>query len=142
MSSLKEPCIILAASGMVIPGTMSYRLAQNFLFESKSAIFTIGYMDENSPGYQIANAKKGDVIRLQKDSEEIKVSCTLKKFRFSAHSKTGKSFFRLCMHCVQRMLFWFMVKPESIDWLGAHILRWDKTIKVYTAVKGKTITIE
>lgn len=126
---------------MVIPGTMSYRLAQNFLFDSKSAIFTIGYMDENSPGYQIANAQKGDVIRLQKDSEEIKVSCTLKKFRFSAHAKREELL--SVVHALRpKNVILVHGEPESIDWLGANILRWDKTIKVYTAVKGKTITIE
>ena len=136
----KEPCIILAASGMVIPGTMSYKLAERFLRRKNSAVFTIGYMDENSPGYRIANAATGNTIRLQDTSEEIKILCTVKKFRFSAHAKREE-----LLSIVQSLQPTNVIlghgEPDSINWLGAGILRHNKNIKVYSAVKGKRTLI-
>ena len=51
----KNPCIVLAPSGMMIEGTASFKLARHWLKQSKSAIFTVGYMEENTPGYVFAN---------------------------------------------------------------------------------------
>ena len=77
---------MLAPSGMMIEGTASYNLARRWLRQNNSAIFTVGYMEENTPGYKFANSKKGDKIKLNEfDEEEVK--CTIEQFRFSSHSK-------------------------------------------------------
>ncbi|MCK7527288.1 MAG: hypothetical protein MZV64_61625 [Ignavibacteriales bacterium] len=55
----KSPCIVVASSGMMIEGTASFNLSKRWIKQSNSAIFIVGYMDESTPGYKIANAVKG-----------------------------------------------------------------------------------
>jgi cleavage and polyadenylation specificity factor subunit 3 len=135
----KTPCIVLASSGMMIEGTASYRLAKKWIKQKNSAIFTVGYMEESTPGYKFANAVKGEKIKFSEYEEEI--NCTIKKFRFTAHSKRED-----LIEIVARL------KPESvilihgdagaIDWVGANILRKFKGIKVYKAEIGNELILQ
>ena len=83
----KHPCIVLASSGMMIKGTSSFNFAKRWLKQKDSAIFTVGYMAEDTPGYIIANSERGDKIQLTGFDEPIEVNCTIKNFKFSAHAR-------------------------------------------------------
>ena len=133
------PSIVLASSGMMVESTLSYTLAKRWLRQKNSAIFTVGYMDEDTPGYIIANSVRGNKIKLSKDEKEAAIECIIKNFRFSAHSKREK-----LIEIVNRL------KPENIvlvhgdleaiKWIGAAILRLNKGIKVHSATIGKKIS--
>jgi Cft2 family RNA processing exonuclease len=137
---LKQPCIVLAASGMVLPGTASFKLAPKWLAQKGAAIFTVGYMDPDSPGYIIANSKTGDKIQLTPSSREITVRCSIEKFSFPSHA-------------LRELLLKFIVdmRPKNIilthgdyqsqDYIGHKLLTTMKGIKLYSAVKGKQISI-
>ncbi len=137
-SFFKNPCIVLAPSGMMIEGTASYNLARHWLKQSKSAIFTVGYMEENTPGFIYANAAKGDKIKLPGTETFEEVKCTIEQFRFSAHSRREE-----LLGIVKKL------RPEivclihgdlpAIDWIGASILKNFKGIKVHQAEIGKEI---
>jgi len=136
----KEPCIVIASSGMMIEGTASYRLALKWIKQTGSAIFTVGYMEESTPGYKFANAIKGGKIRLSEYGKEEEVKCSIKKFRFPSHSKREE-----LLEIVKRL------KPDkaiivhgnlpAIDWMGNSILKELKNIKVHAAEIGKEIVI-
>jgi cleavage and polyadenylation specificity factor subunit 3 len=136
----KSPCIVLASSGMMLEGTASYKLAKSWIKQKNSAIFTVGYMDESTPGYKFANAATGEKIKLSDYENEEEINCTIKKFRFTAHSKRED-----LIEIVRRL------KPENvilvhgdidaIDWIGASILKEFKGIKVYKAEVGKEIIL-
>jgi Cft2 family RNA processing exonuclease len=133
----KNPCIVLAPSGMMIEGTASYNLARRWLRQNNSAIFTVGYMEENTPGYKFANSKKGDKIKLNEfDEEEVK--CTIEQFRFSSHSKREE-----LLTIVKKLKPVRVVlvhgDPVGIDWIGASILKEFRNIKVFRAEPGKEI---
>ncbi len=83
----KGKSIVLATSGMMIEDTKSFRLAEDFLKNSKCGIFSVGYMDPDTPGYRVSNAKTGDEIEFKKGKPPVKVMCSIDKFRFSAHAK-------------------------------------------------------
>ncbi len=51
----RSPCIVLAASGMVVERTTSFGLTKRWLQQKGSAIFTVGYMDPNTPGYRLVS---------------------------------------------------------------------------------------
>lgn len=132
----KRPCIVLAASGMVIEGTPSYKFAKQWLAQKNSAIFTVGYMEESTPGYVLANANKGDKIKLTPFMEPAEVKCSIKNFRFSAHAKR-EGLLQIVEKTNPQKIILVHGDPGSIDWVGAAILKKDKSKIVYAAELGK-----
>lgn len=134
----RSPCVVLASSGMIIERTASYKFAKRWLQETKSAIFTVGYMDSQTPGYQIANSKKGMRIKLSEFGEEKEVQCEIKQFRFSAHSKRGD-----LLKIVERLnpskVILVHGDPQALDWMGANILKQNPAVKLFVAEKARKI---
>ncbi|MCH9029685.1 MAG: MBL fold metallo-hydrolase [Bacteroidetes bacterium] len=134
----KYPSIIIASSGMMIESTVSFKLAKRWLTQHGSAIFTVGYMDKETPGYKVAKARKGDNIILTDTEKEVKVQCDINNFNFSAHSKREE-----LLEIVKRLnpdnVVLVHGNPEAIDWMGASIIKMNKAIKVYTAGRGKEL---
>jgi len=86
---LSAPSIILVSSGMMTPGTMSYKLANAMLEDPHHGIFFVGYVSPEMPGFQILNSKPGDTLQLDPEgpeNAELTVRCRIEKFHFSAHS--------------------------------------------------------
>lgn len=132
------PCIVLASSGMVIEKTASYKFALKWLKQNNSAIFTVGYMDPQTPGFQIANARKGDKIKLTEFAEEQEVKCEIQQFRFSAHSKREDLLKIIELLNPSNVILVHGDEP-AIDWMGANILMQNPAVKLFAAVKGRTI---
>lgn len=133
-----SPCIVLASSGMVIEKTASYKFAQQWLKQSKSAIFTVGYMDSQTPGYQIANARKGDKIKLSEFFEEEEVKCEVQHFRFSAHSKR-EDLLQIVELLNPSTVILVHGDVPAIDWMGANILKQNPAVKLFAVEKGREI---
>ncbi len=134
----KNPCIVLAPSGMMMEGTASYNLARRWIKQSNSAIFTVGYMEESTPGFMFTNAVKGDKININNTIEEVK--CTIDQFRFSAHSKR-EELLDIVNRLNPKTIILVHGDPQSIDWMGASILKKYKSIKLYQAELGKKIIL-
>lgn len=135
----KFPSIVLASSGMMVETTLSYTLAKRWLRQKNSAIVTVGYMDEDTSGYRVANTRKGDILKLSNEEKEIEVKCEIMNFRFSAHSKREE-----IIDIVKRLKPENVVlvhgDSEAINWVGASIIRQNKEIKVHSATVGKKIS--
>jgi Cft2 family RNA processing exonuclease len=135
----KEPCIILASSGMMLPGTLSYKLALRWLRQKNAAIFTVGYMDKSTPGYKIANTSKGGKIKIGNRKEET-VECTIKNFRFSSHANRD-GLQKIVDKLKPSTVILVHGEPEAIDWMGSVILKKVKGIKVFKGETGKEIIL-
>ncbi len=136
----KNPCIVLASSGMMLEGTASYKLAKRWINQKDSAIFTVGYMEENTPGYRIANALQNSKIHFSEFGKPVEVKCAIENFRFSAHSKR-EELLNIVKKLKPKKVILVHGDPESIDWMGSSILREFKNIKLYGAENGKEIEI-
>ena len=136
----KTPSIILASSGMMLEETISFQLAKRWLAQSKSGIFTVGYMEESTPGYKFAKALKGNKIKLTKYSEPIEVKCSIKNFRFSAHAKRD-GLMEIVMKLNPNNVILVHGDSPAIDWVGAAILKNYKRTRVFKAEKGREITL-
>lgn len=136
----KQPCIVLASSGMMIRGTASFNLARTWLNRKHSAIFTVGYMDPETPGYIIANAKRGDKIQLTEFSEQKEVKCEIKNFRFSAHARR-EDLISIVKTLKPENIILVHGDSEAIDWIGATILKKFSKVRVLAAVQGKEILL-
>lgn len=136
----KEPCIVVASSGMMIEGTASFNLAKNWLKKKNAAIFIVGYMDKNTPGYIISNAKIGDKIKLTELSEPQTVNCSIKHFKFSAHSNR-EGLIEIVRKLKPEKVVLIHGDQEAISWIGNEILKNFRGIKVFKAELGKEIEI-
>ena len=136
----KSPCIVLASSGMMIEGTASYNLAKRWIKQKKSAIFTVGYMEKSTPGYKFANTTKGEKIKLSESEQEEEIKCTIKKFRFTAHSKR-EDLLEIVNRLKPANVILIHGDDVAIDWIGSSILNQFNGIKVYRAEVGKEILL-
>jgi cleavage and polyadenylation specificity factor subunit 3 len=137
----KFPSIVLASSGMIIESTISFNLAKRWLRQNGSAIFTVGYMDESTPGYNIARAKKGNKLQLTESDKKREVRCDIKNFSFSAHSKR-EELINIIEKLKPENLILVHGDEKAIDWMGSTILKKHKGIKVYAASPGKEILFD
>lgn len=136
----KNPSIVLAPSGMVIEGTLSYKLMQDWLQQDNFAVFIVGYMDPESPGYKIASSRKGDKIILKVDNEPIEIKCSIKKYRFSAHAKREELLDIVGITNPKRVIL-IHGDNDGINWMGYNILKKYPHIKVHKAEVGKMINL-
>ena len=136
----KSPCIVVASSGMMVEGTASYNLSKHWLKRSSSAIFIVGYMDESTPGYKIANAVKGGKIKLTEFSEEEIVRCAIERFKFSAHSRR-EGLIEIVRRLKPEKVILVHGDENAISWVGNQILKEFKDIKVYQAEIGRAIEV-
>jgi Cft2 family RNA processing exonuclease len=136
----KYPCIVVVSSGMMIEGTASFNLAKTWLKKKDSAIFVVGYMDENTPGYKISKAPRGEKIKLTEFSEEQTVKCAIKHFKFSAHSNR-EGLIEIVRKLKPDKVILVHGDEDAIGWVGNQILKEFNNIKVHQAVLGKEIEI-
>lgn len=135
-----NPCIVLASSGMMIKNTASFNFAKRFLRQKDSAIFTVGYMDTESPGYIIANSEQGDKIQFNGFDELTEVKCQIRNFKFSAHARR-EDLLKIVDKLKPDNVILTHGDEEAFDWVGSSILKKYKNIKVQTAAIGKNIKI-
>jgi Cft2 family RNA processing exonuclease len=134
----KHPCIILASSGMMIKSTSSFTFARRWLKQKDSAIFTVGFMAEDTPGYIIANSERGDKIQLTGFDEPIEVNCTIKNFKFSAHARR-EDLLKIVDKLKPDNVILTHGDEEALDWMGSSILKKYKSIKIQIAEVGKEL---
>jgi Cft2 family RNA processing exonuclease len=137
----KYPSIILASSGMMVENTLSYTLAKRWFSQKDSAIFTVGYMDAETPGHIVANSKKGEKIKLTEAEKEIEVKCEIKNLKFSAHSKR-EELLEIVNRLKPEKIVLVHGDKEAINWVGASIIKLQKGKKVYSAAVGKKISFD
>ncbi|MFM8771781.1 MAG: MBL fold metallo-hydrolase [Candidatus Kapaibacterium sp.] len=80
----KEPSIVLAPSGMMNPGTMSYTLARQWFTKKEFGIAFIGYQDPTTPGYGLLNSEKKKPFDF--GGTRCSRVCDVERFRFSGHA--------------------------------------------------------
>ena len=135
----KYPSIVFASSGMMVESTLSFMLAKRWLSQQHSAIFTVGYMDDESPGYVVANASRGDKIKLPNSEKEFEVNCQIKNFNFSAHSKRDE-LIKIVKRLNPNNVVLVHGDIDAIDWMGASILKMRRGIRVYSTHVGKELS--
>lgn len=84
---LKEPCIIVATSGMMVENTPSAMLAQHMVRDKRHGIFFVGYCDPSTLGHQVRTAEVGDELVFSTGGDPVQVRLDdIDWFHFSAHA--------------------------------------------------------
>ncbi|MEJ2637033.1 MAG: MBL fold metallo-hydrolase [Calditrichia bacterium] len=79
----RKPSIILATSGMMLPNTLSYEIAGDFLLEPRNGIAFVGWADPDTPGGSLREMKMEKVKSIFGVDQ---ILCGMEIFHFSAHS--------------------------------------------------------
>jgi len=135
----KNPSIVLATSGMVLPQTTSFRFADYWLNDNKSAIFIVGYCDPDTPGFTLTNSKQNDKIIFNSFLREVK--CSIQRFYFPAHSNR-ENLLKIFNRLSPKQVILIHGEEKSQQWLGGKILTHKPETKVHAAQKGKTVLIQ
>ncbi len=136
----KNPGIVLASSGMMLKGTTSYRLMEYWLKQNTFGIFSVGYMDSETPGYKIINAKKGESVILNENLELQKILCDVNRFYFPSHSKR-EDLLAIAKRSGASKIVLLHGESESQNWIGQHLLDSKKSLQLYSAELGKQINL-
>jgi cleavage and polyadenylation specificity factor subunit 3 len=138
---VRTPSIVLAPSGMMLEGTLSYKAAQTWSRNSKSAIFIVGYMDPQTPGYSIASAKRGDHVQMTPIAEPIEIKCSVDKFRFSSHA-TREGLLHIVKKLSPRQVILIHGDDDATIWMKSSITNSFPGVGVFIADPGKPVTLE
>ena len=136
----KNPGIVLASSGMMLEGTVSFKLMNYWLAMESFGIFGVGYMDKDTPGYKVLSAKQGDNIILTEFGIPCKMKCTIERFYFPSHSKR-EELLEIVRSTKAKRVILVHGDNQSKDWLGNNILNKFKDVRLYSAETGKQIVL-
>lgn len=135
---LREPSIVVASSGMINEGTISYDLAKRWMRTPNFGIAFVGYQDEDEPGYALLKSKKDKEFKFGKI--KIKRSCHLDDFRFSSHaSLEGLTGF--IGEVKPKHLFIVHGEADSSENLAAMVHDRHKDIRIYLPEIGRSYSI-
>jgi len=136
----KNPGIVLASSGMILKGTTSYKLMEYWIKQKNFGIFSVGYMDEDTPGYKVMNAKKGESIDLLNNEEPQQLLCEVEQFYFPSHCKR-EDLLKIAEKSNAQKIVLLHGEPDSKDWIGSKLLSQMKALQLYSAEIGKEINL-
>lgn len=135
---LREPSIVVASSGMVNEGTISYDLAKRWMRTPNFGIAFVGYQDEDEPGYALLNSKKDKEFRFGK--LKMKRSCHLDSFRFSSHASL-EELIGFIEEVKPKHLFIVHGEADSSENLSAMVYDRHKDIRIYLPEIGRSYSI-
>lgn len=83
---LDSPCVVIASSGTLRPGSLSARLASQIIDGPRDAIFFTGHQDEDSLGLPLYSQRFEEQKSLMLDGTSRRVRCRLDSYRLSYHA--------------------------------------------------------
>lgn len=137
----KNNGIVLASSGMMLPGTTSFNLLKFWLKQKDFAVFVVGYMDEETPGFRVLNARPGAKISLSEFDEPVEIACDVKRFYFPSHS-LRENLLNIVKKTEPARVVLIHGEPESRDWIGYRILNFPDPPKLFSAETAVWIELQ
>ncbi|MBI2423715.1 MAG: MBL fold metallo-hydrolase [Candidatus Hydrogenedentes bacterium] len=138
-SLLRDPCIIVATSGMMLENTPSAMIAEEMVKHDQHGIFFVGYLDHETLGHHLLHAEAGDPLQFCLESPAVEVRLrNIKRFHFSAHA--SRASLRTYIDTVQpKNVIYVHGDVNAIDWMRVHT---GAGRQAYTPAIGQSITLE
>ncbi len=138
--SFKTPSIIVATSGMLSEKTPANQLAWSMVENPKHGIFFVGYLDEDTPGFQLLNTPPGQEVTIDRLLPPRKKVCDVLTFRFSAHSHR-KEILQIVEDLTPKKVILVHGERGSVGWTAEMIRQMDAGIDVIVPELGKEIEV-
>lgn len=139
LAMLREPCVIVATSGMMMENTPSALIAEELVKSNHHGIFFVGYLDHDTLGYKLLHSSVGDKLRygLGRPNVERKLE-NIKRFQFSAHAPRAE-LRRVIERIKPKNLVFVHGDPEALDWMKEHA---GQGYNAFRPTVGQTLTLE
>lgn len=135
---LSEPAIVVATSGMMVENTPSALLAMEMARETRHGIFFVGYLDQDTLGYQVLNAQPGDKLVFMRDSDPVPLKLTnIQRFHFSGHASRD-DLQGIIERTKPRDVIFVHGDEDAIDWMAANC---DGSANKHAPAVGETLTL-
>ncbi len=135
----RDPCIIVATSGMMVENTPSAMIAAEMVRDTRHGIFFVGYVDEETLGYKVLNAAVGDSLVFEVSGNPIPVKLeNRQRFHFSAHAHRDD----LCDVIASinpRNVVFVHGEPDAIEWMSNNCANGLHTLAPRV---GETVTLD
>jgi Cft2 family RNA processing exonuclease len=135
---LKTPSLVLASSGMLNTGTLSYNLAQLWMARPNFGIAFIGYQHPTTPGHALSVSPKKQPFDLA--GRRVTRTCEVERFRFSAHA-SRESLIELVTDVRPSTLVLMHGEPESCDSLALDLRERLPGMRICIPRKGVSYTL-
>jgi Cft2 family RNA processing exonuclease len=136
----KQPCILVATSGMLSEKTPANLLAQAMVEDPKHGIFFVGYLDQATRGFQLLTAKKGDQVVFDESASARTKNCDVLTFSFSAHSHRGE-ILKVVEDLRPQKVILVHGEEESVGWAAEMIRKTDAGIDVILPEEGVEVEL-
>lgn len=136
----RQPGVVLASSGMLLPKTVSYELTKFWLRQKDFGIAIVGYMDSETPGYKVSNLSLGEEIILS-DSKKITNKAIVKKFHFASHSRR-EELVNIAYHLKAKNIILVHGEEISRDWIGHKLLSHLKNVRLFSPLVDSQIILK
>jgi Cft2 family RNA processing exonuclease len=139
LSMLREPCIIVATSGMMMENTPSAMIAEELVKSNHHGIFFVGYLDHDTLGYKLLHSQPGDRLRFGLGRAPVeRILENVKRFQFSAHAPR-QELKRVIDRIKPKNLVLVHGDPEALDWMKENA---GTGYNAFVPTVGQTLTLE
>lgn len=136
---LREPCIIVATSGMMVENTPSAMIAMEMVRSKHHGIFFVGYLDPDTLGYKLLHAETGDSLAFELGGPAVRVELANRRnFTFSAHA-TREDILDLIHRVRPKNIVFVHGDPEAVDWMHQNC---NGAYRKFAPVLGETVELE
>jgi Cft2 family RNA processing exonuclease len=136
---IKDPCIIVATSGMMVENTPSAMIARELVKHPEHAIFFAGYLDPDTLGYKLLHAGMGDALRFETNGRAVRVNlANRQRFNFSAHA-SREELCSLVDRVRPRNVVFVHGDRDAIEWMRDNC---DGPDQKFAPALGDTVVLE
>jgi predicted metal-dependent RNase len=136
---IRDPCIIVATSGMMLENTPSSMIAQQLVQNPKHGIFFVGYCAEDTLGQTVKNAKVGEKIVFELGGDPVVNTLTnIQSFHFSAHA-SRKALQQVVDDIPSKNIVYVHGDPPALEWMEYNT---GEGRNKYVPAIGQTIHLE
>jgi predicted metal-dependent RNase len=136
---VRNPCIIVATSGMMIENTPSAMITIEVVQETNHGIFFVGYLDPDTPGHRLLHADLGDEIVLETAGRPVRIALENRQaFDLSAHA-TRQELCRLVDTIRPKNVVFVHGDPEAVEWMSRNC---NGDFAKFTPKLGETVELE
>ena len=143
VNALREPSIMVLASGMMFERTASNEVAQYLVDQAKHGIFLVGYAKEGSPADRLLEAAEqgeGTPVVLDPQTGPQPVMCKVERFRFSGHSHR-RDLLSIVEKLKPRDVILVHGEPAGRAWMKDNIAFFYPDVRVHLAEQGVPIRL-
>lgn len=136
---LRDPCLIVATNGMMVENTPSARLARFMVQEERHGIFFCGYIDPDTLGYRVFQARAGQAVCFGPGEAPIQIiSPNIRRFYLSSHADRYE-LLELARKLRPRRIVLVHGTKEGMEFLQEEL---GQESQILMGEKGKTIPLD